>query len=852
MVPAEDAPETTPPAAKPTGTGISPVPDRAQDNRPTGVRPAADIGPQAVLPSPATIFEETFENGSGAIPWSLTNYPGTNGVRYTASQYWLDTGFCNGFITSAIPNLSLSQIQNTYCGLNGDPADQRRGDYDAVRVKAQALGVFAQGGNGQNNRALSTNTSGGTPNAMMFQTVNNNIQLPSTAQNRFYAFSVDAAMTYAEPEVPLKPEMYFYLTRDGNTPRLLNDQPLPVATGQRFDYLGQSPVNSTLPWASQGIVGRYYSNAFLMNGGQIGLRLDNRSTASSNGCGTRGVAVPPPNPPGIYCPNGGAGTANGNDGAIDNIRLTDVSPVTEKTFSPARLPVGQTSVMTITVRNRSDLGRKEGWAFTDTLPAGLSFANTTVGGTCTGSKSVNTATRQLIVSNGVLEKGQENCTLTASVTSSQAATFSNGGPNGNFGNLVGIDPPSNAQVTFYPLIALRKDVVSRTNAADQFTLTIAPQIAGATNTSATTTGTATGVQAQLAGPVELVPGATYRLSEAGAAGADLTDYATSLSCVDTANGNGPVAVTALPGVPGSYSLVAPAIPTGGSRNLVCTFRNQTLPNPTLTLVKQVVNPAAGTGYAAPTDWRLTATGSGTAQGSIVQGVTGAAQVTQQVVPAGPYRLSEAFTAAPDKSAGYDWTGLACTDANGDDIGFTRTEAGGVVSAGSIVLERTDEVTCTFTNTPRLGAVTWTKVDPGGRSLAGAEWTLTGPGSAAPGSPVADCVAAPCGGPDTDPRPGFFRVQGLPWGEHTLTETKPPAGFRLDAAPRVFRVGAGGTLSLDASLGAIANTPRVAPALPFTGDGLGRDVFFIVGLGAVALGLGAAVTARIRARRREAG
>lgn len=217
-----------------------------------------------MLAHPGVVFEETFENGR-STPQTLENYPGTNGVRYTASAYWRDTGYCNGIITSALPNLTIDQIRWTYCGLNGDPADQRRSDYNAVRVKAQALGIFA-GNNGNTNRALSTGTSGGRPDSVMFRTQSDTIQLPTTSQNRFYAFSVDAAITYdlAEQNGPPKPEMYFYLTRNGQDLRL-NTQALAVGTGQQFNFTGQNPVNSSLAWASQGTVGRYYSSPFLLS-----------------------------------------------------------------------------------------------------------------------------------------------------------------------------------------------------------------------------------------------------------------------------------------------------------------------------------------------------------------------------------------------------------------------------------------------------------------------------------------------------------------------------------------------------------------------------------------------------------
>lgn len=438
------------------------------------------IGPQAAGVAPEILFTEDFEKGSG-VPQSLFSYPGTNGIGYTASGYWLDRRYCNGFITSALPNLSISQITNTYCGLNGDPTDEKRGDYNAVRTKAQALGTFANqmdgtSVNAQSNRALSTNTSGGTPDTRMFQSTTNTIALKNNADKRFFAFSVDAAVSYELGVNAAKPEMYFSLVKDGQPPVKLYDPgasiPGNIGAGT-FNLYQQAPVYSNQKWASQGSVGRYFSNPFLLEGDQrIGILLENFSTASSTGCGAYAGSAGNPN----GCTGNNAsrmGAADGNDGAIDNIRVLDVSPTTEKSFSPSNVRVGATSTMTITVNNRSDGLRKDGWEFLDTLPEGLKFANSTVGGTCqtngqpTSGIWANPTNGLLRVRGGVLNKDQASCTITATVTSDQATTFTNGGPNGNFSGLVGIDAPNDAQVTFYGPVMCTPDSPFLYNQASQ-------------------------------------------------------------------------------------------------------------------------------------------------------------------------------------------------------------------------------------------------------------------------------------------------------------------------------------------------------------------------------------------------
>ena len=148
-------------------------------------------------------------------------------------------------------------------------------------------------------------------------------------------------------------------------------------------------------------------------------------------------------------------------------------------------------------------------------------------------------------------------------------------------------------------------------------------------------------------------------------------------------------------------------------------------------------------------------------------------------------------------------------------------------SAAVVAQSDNLATVTVTNTTKrvLGQVTWTKVAKGsGDQLAGSQWTLAGPGHPAPGTPVADCLADPCAGPDLDPAPGAFRIVDLAWGDYTLTETSAPPGYELVRTPRTFTVG---DASLAVDLGAIENTQRTGPVLPLTG-GLGRDQIIIIG------------------------
>lgn len=98
---------------------------------------------------------------------------------------------------------------------------------------------------------------------------------------------------------------------------------------------------------------------------------------------------------------------------------------------------------------------------------------------------------------------------------------------------------------------------------------------------------------------------------------------------------------------------------------------------------------------------------------------------------------------------------------------------------------------------KVGVVTWNKVDPAGKALAGSEWTITGPDGTS--APVVDN-----GENDKDPADGRLEVRGLSWGSYTLTETKAPAGYALVKETKTVVVDG---RNLNVSFGDIVNTPE---------------------------------------------
>ncbi|MFT8636529.1 MAG: SpaA isopeptide-forming pilin-related protein [Pseudoclavibacter sp.] len=127
-----------------------------------------------------------------------------------------------------------------------------------------------------------------------------------------------------------------------------------------------------------------------------------------------------------------------------------------------------------------------------------------------------------------------------------------------------------AGCSFPGSLTLKKNALGRVNGGDQFGLSVAHSTGSGTVTdsSATTTGTATGVQPVTAGPVVGYVGTQYTISEAGANGANLANYISTYSCV-YADG------TAFASGTGT-SAVLPAFPDSTARNnaITCTFTNQ--------------------------------------------------------------------------------------------------------------------------------------------------------------------------------------------------------------------------------------------------------------------------------------
>lgn len=148
-------------------------------------------------------------------------------------------------------------------------------------------------------------------------------------------------------------------------------------------------------------------------------------------------------------------------------------------------------------------------------------------------------------------------------------------------------------------------------------------------------------------------------------------------------------------------------------------------------------------------------------------------------------------------------------------------------------------------------LTWEKVDPQSKRLAGSQWDLVpvdGSGAPITGATtmsITDCVAdsaEECTGHDIDPVAGKFKLRNVPAGTYQLVETKAPAGFVKLDTPISVTVGGDSAVAV----GEIENRQLEVPALPLTG-GIGSYLFFIGGGLFIAL-TALLVTRSARARR----
>lgn len=462
--------------------------------------PALPAAAEPGVPAdPVLLYEEDFENRATGSNMLLTDYTGASGMTYTGDPYWVSRPNCNGFIFD-----QTSAKDPADCTNDGLPDDS----FNTATALAYALGVNAGAADPAHNAAATSYTaSSGDDNAVMFQT---NDLLSLAAANRFITFSVDAAAVNC---FATHPQMQFYLLEEGGAEVPVSENAIDPCSDPRAQTMSVPAQDGQMREVAVGTFAA--DSSMLMTGDEFGIVLRNET-----------------------------GNGIGNDGAYDNIKVLDVSPQLDKSFSPELEFVGDVSTLTLTVTNTSELAAKSGWSFTDQLPAGLVVADAPgIGGSCTANVQAAGGATEIVVEDGQLASGEVSCTITVDVTSSTAGVYVNG-PD-NITDLVGLNPPEPATVEFVeaePQLTLEK-TADGDGAAVGETITYTFVATNSGNMPLTDVvisegdfsgaGDLSALECDIAAPVALAPGealtctATYAVQQADVDAGGVTNTATA-------------------------------------------------------------------------------------------------------------------------------------------------------------------------------------------------------------------------------------------------------------------------------------------------------------------------------------
>lgn len=310
--------------------------------------------------------------------------------------------------------------------------------------------------------------------------------------------------------------------------------------------------------------------------------------------------------------------------------------------------------------------------------------------------------------------------------------------------------------SFTGSLTAQKNIVGRVNPGDQFQVAITGNGIGSGNTG-TTTGTDTGLQTGV-GERTTVPGVvgkTYTFTETGANGANLADYTTTYSCVDTAHGNAPIAS----GNGTTAQVTQPASPDANGVQATCTFTNYPGVATDLALTK-TATPAAYT-PGQPLTYKITVSNNGPRDST---GYT-----VNDTLPAG---LLNPSTTTPGCTitAG----SLTCTGgplANGDDDTITVT---GTAADGTADITNTATVTVKDPD-PNPGNNTDTvKTPPAPAASADLAVKKTGPATVKPGGKITYNIVITNNGPSGST--GWTLTDTIPAGVTGAATSTPGCGI----------------------------------------------------------------------------
>lgn len=355
--------------------------------------------------APVIVWSEDFENSQtppiDTEGRDLLAYQGAApaGQMYTAdSLYQMSANQCNGIVTS------FNQDPNSAAMI---AACAVQGNWNSLQQMAEVVGRY-QGQSAaaaRNNHVMAMLTANGTfpAGAIAFRTATN---IAQSASSRFLTARTDVVATFCSSGFTA-PLLRFSLINDAGTELPISTTAInPCVGGQSFNT---TPIGVSGP---QTAVAQTVTSpgALLFSGASVGFVLHNDQTSFM-----------------------------GNDSSIDNAQIIDVTPQLDKAFSPASIQLGQVSRLTMTITNTTDLLRKQGWSFTDNLPAGL-VVEGNASTTCPGTNVQAAAGGSTVtVSNGDLAQGAAFCEVSLDVRPTATGSFTNGPSNLS---LIGLNQPA--------------------------------------------------------------------------------------------------------------------------------------------------------------------------------------------------------------------------------------------------------------------------------------------------------------------------------------------------------------------------------------------------------------------------
>ncbi|MEV8274279.1 hypothetical protein [Microbacterium sp. NPDC077184] len=619
-------------------------------------RSAVSIFAAGIPADPVEVWTETFEQGLGTTAASgIATYAGG---RYTASVGWRSGANCTGVLvnyTAAYPNVQ-------FCPSQGASTVSAR----EVRRLADVLGQLNAGAVGGTASTAPTTSSSAQTRA--------NHALVA----RPYTAVTTGQTTVLESGSPLGISAdggrYYTLRFDAaGAPCGANNPALSLSLFAGSTTLLSAFPTAVNPCTTTGPVFYTSTPALERSGGGTDPVLS-ASARAATFTGSSAALLSPTQIEAARIRLTNTVTGTGSGFGIDNLRVLDVTPTLDWSFSPDSVPEGTPSTLTYTVTNTDDLIAKTDWSFTNTLPTGVVVAPTpAVGGSCTqvaGTAFTVTASAgagTVAVAGGDLGSGTASCTVTVDVVATAEGSFTNTPDD----VVTVLNPPQAASLTSTPAsrLTVRKDLPARASSTDQFTLSV--RSGSTVLASATTTGSATGVQPAQVSRLIVTAGQTYTINETPASGPAL-GYASSYECAL----DGTVVAA---GASRSGSIT---IPEDEGAEIVCTFRN-TLQQPQLAC-------DSGLFYGVTTNGALIqgdAVGGGQATVGSWSNVTGANSLGVGAGGAFAYALNRSGDAANVLSI-LKWSSAGGFETIPSST-YTTVGAGGAAVPGSLVAGAVD-------------------------------------------------------------------------------------------------------------------------------------------------------------------